>query len=197
MSISPRRTPDLEEGNVSVQDSSSNNLAVNDMEHQNACKTSGATSPVLTCEWFPRIKAGEHCTGLSIKLDDLTKLKALRAERHFQKPNPGPCIFLCLREGAERYAIKVPCCRPILKRATECTFRGSWTDVKKYDDRAKRPEETVCESDSMIYHRIREACYRVHGKWKRCVPYYGVVEVREVRVSMHDKTLPKTSDQTS
>jgi hypothetical protein len=44
------------------------------------------------------------------------------------------------------------------------------------------PKENACESDASIYDRLREACFLHQNKWKQWIPFYGVVDVREVKV---------------
>jgi hypothetical protein len=43
-------------------------------------------------------------------------------------------------------------------------------------------KESACESDASIYGRLRDACFQQQNKWKRWIPFYGVVDVREVKV---------------
>jgi hypothetical protein len=44
------------------------------------------------------------------------------------------------------------------------------------------PLRTVYESDPVIFHKLEQACYQYQGEWKRWVPFYGIVHVREVNV---------------
>ena len=43
--------------------------------------------------------------------------------------------------------------------------------------------ELAGESDAAIYERLMETCFQYQGKWKRWLPFYGIVDVREVNVS--------------
>jgi hypothetical protein len=45
------------------------------------------------------------------------------------------------------------------------------------------PWDSACESNYEIYHRLLDTCYRHLGRWKRWLPYYGITEVLEVKVS--------------
>jgi hypothetical protein len=46
----------------------------------------------------------------------------------------------------------------------------------------KRERRGYYEKDSAIYERMLAACYQFHGNWKRWIPFYGIVDVREVQV---------------
>lgn len=48
---------------------------------------------------------------------------------------------------------------------------------------ADSPWDSACESDYEIYHRLLDTYYRHLGRWKRWLPYYGITEVLEVKVS--------------
>lgn len=44
------------------------------------------------------------------------------------------------------------------------------------------PKELACESDAAIYQRLQDTCFQFQGTWKRWLPFYGIVDVREVNV---------------
>jgi len=98
------------------------------------------------------------------------------------------CCFLCL-QGKEfgQYAIQVHCFRPTKWRGFACrrietegkVMQSETITYKKLD-----PKENACESDATIYRRLNDACFRYQGKWKKWIPFYGVVDVREVKVKI-------------
>ncbi|KAI1418926.1 hypothetical protein F5Y12DRAFT_780570 [Xylaria sp. FL1777] len=74
----------------------------------------------------------------------------------------GQACFACFDSPENRqYAVLVPCVRPTTKE-----------DGTRYN--------VACESDSRIWRRLVETCYEHKGKWKKWVPFYGIIEVREV-----------------
>jgi hypothetical protein len=96
------------------------------------------------------------------------------------------CCFLCLQEkNYGQYAVRIPCFRPTKSRRVLC-----YTQVPKSGGMRREkvtyeklnPKESACESDASIYDRLRDACFQQQNKWKRWIPFYGVVDVREVKV---------------
>ncbi|KAH7116190.1 hypothetical protein B0J11DRAFT_539414 [Dendryphion nanum] len=88
------------------------------------------------------------------------------------------CCFICFGgKRQQEYAVLVPCFRPnpqprIRKIKTkEGTERLNF-EIFRHDS---------FESDSTIYKRLNEVCYQHQPKFKRWIPFYGVVEVREVK----------------
>ncbi|KAH7123657.1 hypothetical protein B0J11DRAFT_615215 [Dendryphion nanum] len=78
-------------------------------------------------------------------------------------PREGQFCFICLRtEKLGQFAVEVPCFR---------RFVG---------DQSGSIESRVYESDTAIYQRMNDFCYKHLGKWKRWIPYYGIVDVHEV-----------------
>jgi hypothetical protein len=99
----------------------------------------------------------------------------------------GQCCFLCLQgKDLGQYAVQVHCFRP-----TKWRRKVSWT-LPFIEDEVERPQkvtyekldpkETACESDAAIYERLNEECFRRHGEWKKWIPFFGVIGVREVKV---------------
>ena len=85
---------------------------------------------------------------------------------------PTKYCFLCLRgRRPVHYAIRIPCFRP-----------GLVTPYVRKEGRPKPVRNDYSEKDSAIYQRLLAACYQFHGKWKRWIPFYGIVDVREVQV---------------
>ncbi|KAI1347709.1 hypothetical protein F5Y01DRAFT_329247 [Xylaria sp. FL0043] len=80
--------------------------------------------------------------------------------------------FICLDscEGGQ-YAVLFPC-KPATRGDRE---RGSLPSVGK-----DIPWDEDCEWDSKTWKGLVETCYRYKGRWKKLVPFYGIVEVKEV-----------------
>ena len=103
----------------------------------------------------------------------------------------GHGCFLCLESPRQgQYAVLVPCLRPTEAREEKMLVYDTddTDDTDETDDtRAKyvpvAPWDRACESDQDIYQRLVDTCYQRLGGWKRWLPYYGVVKVREVKVS--------------
>lgn len=93
-------------------------------------------------------------------------------EEEAGKPEPKQSCFLCLRGRRPiHYAIRIPCSRP-----------GLGPRHVKEGRSLKRERRGYYEKDSAIYERMLAACYQFHGNWKRWIPFYGIVDVREVQV---------------
>jgi hypothetical protein len=95
------------------------------------------------------------------------------------------CCFLCLeRKNFGQYAVRIPCFRPTKSRRVlsrlVCKSGGVQSEEITYE--RLNPKENACESDASIYDRLRDACFQQQGKWKWWIPFYGVVNVREVKV---------------
>ena len=106
----------------------------------------------------------------------------------------GQRCFLCLNSRKTgSYAVAVPCLRPTKARRivsrrlmTKVSVSGQRTLVpapagENYEE--LNPREVACESDMSVYERIAQMTFLCHGRWKRWLPFYGVVHVREVNVS--------------
>ncbi|KAH7130098.1 hypothetical protein B0J11DRAFT_243963 [Dendryphion nanum] len=96
------------------------------------------------------------------------------------------CCFLCIQgKRSAQYAVRVPCFRPNKPRQVRhSTMKPDESGIWKLDKivyESLDPKEKACESDATIYHRLGEVCFQQQGKWKKWVPFYGVVDVREVK----------------
>lgn len=95
--------------------------------------------------------------------------------------------FLCLQEREYgHYAVKIPCFRPTRPREIllRVNFENGSVQGEKVHYEKLNPMENACESDAAIYDRLKEACFRYQNRWKRWIPFYGIVDVREVNVSL-------------
>lgn len=87
----------------------------------------------------------------------------------------GQSLFLCIRGKRQtRFAIRVPCQRQLRRKVKR---NGERAESMLDPDRARG-----FESDSKITERLVAACYQFHGKWKKYIPYYGIIDVQEVEV---------------
>ncbi|KZM28847.1 uncharacterized protein EKO05_0008561 [Ascochyta rabiei] len=84
--------------------------------------------------------------------------------------------FICIRGKEEDYAVQIPCFRPDGRRVRK-EIKQENGSISQMTDSIK---DAKFESDSTIYTKIVDMCYQEHGKWKRWLPFYGVVDAREV-----------------
>ncbi|KAK3291662.1 uncharacterized protein B0H64DRAFT_330430 [Chaetomium fimeti] len=124
---------------------------------------------------------------------------------HTQDPlyKSGTVCFVCLdspRDG--QYVVKVKCLKPKRKRkiiqwTLETTHSESLSEtssdtpshssesrtVRMRKETAiyerRQPWDTVLEDDRKVYIRMLEACFQHLGKWRKWLPFYGVVSVTE------------------
>ena len=98
------------------------------------------------------------------------------------------CCFLCLQgKKSGQYAVRIPCFRPTESRRVACcrlVLKSGGVQSEKVIYEKLNPKENACESDATIYHRLKDACFLHQGKWKKWIPFYGVVDVREVKVRL-------------
>jgi hypothetical protein len=96
---------------------------------------------------------------------------------------PGQCVFLCVQgKRSERRLVRVPCHRPTNYRKSFSRQHGY---IGAINLRKKpRPRETACESDMAIYLKLKYALYKHEGSWKKWIPFFGVLAVHEVQVSI-------------
>lgn len=93
---------------------------------------------------------------------------------------PKHVCFLCLRgKRRTQYAIPIPCHRCRFVQRYKPSTSSSESDMLIPDPKHVRLGHH--EADSAIYTKLLEACYAFHGKWKKWVPFYGVVDVRETQ----------------
>jgi hypothetical protein len=99
------------------------------------------------------------------------------------------CYFLCL-EGKNNipYAVQLPHVRPTPPRRDAARphrpppSKDAVARQAPLDRETRVPPEPTWESDAAVYRRFNEICFRYQGQWKRLIPFYGVVNVREVEV---------------
>lgn len=157
--------------------------ATNDVEAQMA----GRDNNVKTARYFPRRKRS-HASDLLEKLHDMRP----KNWTHLSD-RAGQCCFLCLKGNETgQYAVQVYCVRPTRSRPVKLRREsheedGSRRSVVIYKEIG--PKEKACESDVAIYQRLKETCYQYQGMWKRWLPFYGITNVREVKVSFITVTI--------
>ncbi|XP_014561834.1 hypothetical protein COCVIDRAFT_11609 [Bipolaris victoriae FI3] len=92
--------------------------------------------------------------------------------------------FLCLQgKKLGQYAVRVPCFRPTKERRVirrRRVTKGEGAQSEKVTYEKLDPKENACENDAAIYQRLNDVCFQYQGKWKRWIPFYGVVDVYEV-----------------
>ncbi|KAJ4983367.1 hypothetical protein SVAN01_11152 [Stagonosporopsis vannaccii] len=104
------------------------------------------------------------------------------------QPQPRQSCFLCLRgKGQVYHAVLIPCHRPrsvkTLKSVPSGVEGESWLVPS-----GKFVKNGFYEKDSSIYEKLVVACYRFYGNWKRWIPFYGIVEVREIQFYLNART---------
>jgi len=103
------------------------------------------------------------------------------------KPDPTvrpvlQCCFLCLRGRRQQpYAVLVPCFRPHPRYRRKKA--ESQNGTKRQDNEVL--VDSGFDNDSTVYKGLNEACYQYQSKLKRWIPFYGIVDVREVKVGVH------------
>ncbi|KAF2678881.1 hypothetical protein K458DRAFT_315873 [Lentithecium fluviatile CBS 122367] len=143
-----------------------------DLERQTVQESSGKTVAVSGH------KGPKRTTPFGLDLETPPKNLECLSDRTAQ------CCFLCLQgKKYGQYAVRIPCFRPtksrrVLYRQLVSTSEGMQSEKVTYEQ--LNPKENACESDASIYDRLREACFQHQNKWKQWIPFYGVVNVREV-----------------
>ena len=100
-------------------------------------------------------------------------------------------MFLCYGTGrSSSWAIKVPCLRPtkpreIHSRRIFLVPAGSQESLHESSEtttyRQLKPKEMAYECDVTVFSRLQDVCLDKCG-WRRCIPFYGIVDVREITV---------------
>ncbi|KAK0651051.1 hypothetical protein B0T16DRAFT_321149 [Cercophora newfieldiana] len=126
-------------------------------------------------ELLPELLAPENPPGW------LNATKAPRVDK------AGNVCFVCLdRPRHGQYALRVPCLKPKAEREIRVFFAkdeaddGSRVRVETQVYARMEAWEKMLEDDRGVYARMVGACFQDLGKWKRLLPYYGVVSVAEV-----------------
>ncbi|KAI1274443.1 hypothetical protein F5Y07DRAFT_214054 [Xylaria sp. FL0933] len=84
---------------------------------------------------------------------------------------PPPNLFSSGSCEGGQYTVLVPC-EPATRGNGE---RGPLPSVGK-----DIPWDEDCEWDSKTWKGLVETCYKYKGNWKKLVPFYGIIEVKEV-----------------
>jgi len=95
--------------------------------------------------------------------------------------------FLCLYgRKYGHYAVRIPCFRPTRWRQilSWVTFEDEVAQDEKITYTQLDPMENACESDAAIYDRLKRVCFQHQNRWKKWIPFYGIVDVREINVSL-------------
>ena len=45
------------------------------------------------------------------------------------------------------------------------------------------PKEMSFESDAAVFERLKWACFESQGRWRKWIPFYGITNVEEIKVS--------------
>ncbi|PSN73180.1 hypothetical protein BS50DRAFT_181199 [Corynespora cassiicola Philippines] len=102
--------------------------------------------------------------------------KSVRGGEAHVPTQAGQCCFLCLQgKNFAQHAVRIPCFR------SAKTHRDGLLGRKKKTRSGDEITKSDSESDFSVYQKLVEACYQYQGKWKRWVPFYGPVDVREVK----------------
>lgn len=82
---------------------------------------------------------------------------------------PQDCVFLCLNDSSGgQHAIKVPCRRT--------------PGPVDQDARSEHSDSQTVDHDVDTFERLTAAYFTSKGMWRRWLPFYDVLEVREVEV---------------
>ncbi|KAG8673778.1 hypothetical protein FPOAC1_007097 [Fusarium poae] len=88
--------------------------------------------------------------------------------------------FVCLESYKQgQYAVLVPCLRPpeSFSRLIQKKDRNG-KSISKVEKKSTLKSDS--ESDYEIYQRLLDTCYEHLGRWKRWLPYYGIIDILEV-----------------
>jgi hypothetical protein len=129
----------------------------------------------------------------------LTRLRAFlisSEQSQVDRPQAMESIFMCYSpknlRGDDGYAVRIRCSRPSRQVFKEYLKDKDGKPLKNDDGtpktRKKYIERRAFESDSAIYEKLNAACYQHRGRWKRWIPFYGIVDVREVQVLFKSKS---------
>ncbi|KAM0376572.1 hypothetical protein ACHAPY_007117 [Fusarium culmorum] len=93
----------------------------------------------------------------------------------------GQGCFICLESHSQgQYAVLVPCLRPTESRQVRGIRKNLDTGKKTTIYNPNSLWDSAGESDCEIYQRLLGECYQRLGRWKRWLPYYGIIKVTEV-----------------
>ena len=91
----------------------------------------------------------------------------------------GQRCFLCLKKQGKQFAVAVPCCRPVKPRQIKIIELRNGDEV--YHEMG--PKEMSFESDAAVFERLKWACFESQGRWRKWIPFYGITNVEEIKVS--------------
>jgi hypothetical protein len=117
---------------------------------------------------------------------------ALPSDTKSSLDKSGTVLFVCLdcpRDG--QYAVQVQCLKSRRGRKIRAWRIKIIEDESPSFEKGKRtpiygplePWDTVFEDDRAVYTRMLNVCFQYMGKWRKWLPFYGVVNVTEVMVS--------------
>ncbi|SRR6266480_5462950 len=143
-----------------------------------------------------RASSISHYTGLRASPPFGLDLELPYKNTEYLSDRTAQCCFLCLhKRKSGQYAVQIPCFRPTKSRRVISRLlstkvsRSGVSQLEKVPGgetyEKLSPKENACESDAAIYHRLKETCFQYQGKWKRWIPFYGIVDVREVKVRLY------------
>ncbi|KAH6708896.1 hypothetical protein BKA61DRAFT_615054 [Leptodontidium sp. MPI-SDFR-AT-0119] len=147
-----------------------------DIERQTVPQHNGAKAGRLFLSFWSSLSSGQSEVPLLLRSES----RASFSDR------AGQYCFLCLQgKKTGQYAVQVLCMRPTRPRAITGHKLIPKDDIfvkipgsEIYEK--LNPKELACESDAAIYQRLQDTCFQFQGTWKRWLPFYGVVDVREV-----------------
>lgn len=118
----------------------------------------------------------------------ITSLNTVLDQLEHKKTERGQCCFICFEiPGRGAFAVILPCLRPRKFRTRAYTEICPATGQETVHYEGIQPEDRAVECDTDIYHRVLELCYRMHGQWRRRLPFYGLKEVHEVEVRLYHR----------
>lgn len=161
--------------------------------HKLSQKGTGQTSPCNSCNaksLRPNDKKAEKAAkNVTRELIQGTVNVPLRQTPVEPPKHAGQRIFICVDHGPRRgqLAIQVPCLRPTEHRRQWLSSemaRNNGHMTRRVRLRKVLRSEKACESDAAIVERIQRMLERELGRRLALVPYYGVVKVEIVEVSI-------------
>ncbi|KAJ6006656.1 hypothetical protein N7451_004600 [Penicillium sp. IBT 35674x] len=101
------------------------------------------------------------------------------------------CIFLCIKNRGRSYAIRIPCLRSGPRRiiGRRFTYLHGMVCHIPGQEICEQPtiKKEAFECDAAIWDRMRAACLNERAEWKKWVPFYGPIAVREVEATHQTK----------
>lgn len=108
-----------------------------------------------------------------LKALDLPELVPLESR------SPG-CIFLCFGKGTSGYVMKVPCLLLCSSHTTKYEYIEDWNLLHGHRTENKMTGECYFDTCS----RVRDTIRRSLSWWEKCLPLYGRIHVKQIKVSI-------------